>query len=377
MPTTTTRVTPIDGEKLEDIVGFCLSGGGYRAMLFHAGAIFRMNELGLLRKLDRVSSVSGGSMTAAALALAYPKFQFDAAGRATNLKDTFLQPILDQANDSIDVSSAFAGLNPFASAAGAAARSYEQNLTKGARLSAVPTKPLFVFNATSLMTGVTMRFRPDYVADYHIGQLKGVDISLADVVAASAAFPPVLSPTEVDISSGAPLDPAKMGPLAKPPYTRTAVLTDGGVYDNMGTETVWKRCRTILLSNAGKPFGFEEDPAHNWLQQSLRVIDIAMDQAEDLRERILVHAYEVGARRGAMWGLTSGLNDPAERPPLLTPAEFTAAQNIPTRLNRFSKADQALMLKAGYAHAASRIRKYYGPAKGGPADIPDGAPPTP
>ena len=46
----TPRATPIDGgEKLEDITGFCLSGGGYRAMLFHAGAIFRMNELGLLK----------------------------------------------------------------------------------------------------------------------------------------------------------------------------------------------------------------------------------------------------------------------------------------------------------------------------------------
>ena len=29
MPTTP-RATPIDGEKLEDITGFCLSGGGYR-----------------------------------------------------------------------------------------------------------------------------------------------------------------------------------------------------------------------------------------------------------------------------------------------------------------------------------------------------------
>jgi NTE family protein len=45
MPTNAKRVTPIDDDKLEDIVGFCLSGGGYRAMLFHAGAIFRMNEL--------------------------------------------------------------------------------------------------------------------------------------------------------------------------------------------------------------------------------------------------------------------------------------------------------------------------------------------
>ena len=376
MPADAKRLTPIDGDKLEDIVGFCLSGGGYRAMLFHAGAIFRMNELGLLRKLDRISSVSGGSMTAAALAVAYPKFQYDANDRASNLAATFLKPLLDQASDSIDVGSAFAGLSPFTSAAAQAAESYDKNLTRGVRLGQLPARPLFVFNATSLMTGVTMRFRPDYVADYHIGQLKGLDIPLADVVAASAAFPPVLSPTVVDISSGS-LVPETKGPLGQPPYTNTAVLTDGGVYDNMATETVWKRCRTIFVSNAGKPFGFEKSPAHNWLQQSLRVLDIAMDQAEDLRERILVHAYEVGGRRGAMWGLTAGLSNPADRPQMLTPAEFTAAQNVPTRLTRFSKSDQALLLKAGYAHATSRIRKWYGPANGGPADIPDGDWPTP
>ena len=47
MPTTP-RATPIDGEKLEDITGFCLSGGGYRAMLFHVGALWRLNELSYL-----------------------------------------------------------------------------------------------------------------------------------------------------------------------------------------------------------------------------------------------------------------------------------------------------------------------------------------
>jgi hypothetical protein len=78
-----------------------------------------------------------------------------------------------------------------------------------------------------------------------------------------------------------------------------------------------------------------------------------------------------------MWGLSSGLNDPAERPPLLTAGEFSDVQKIPTRLTRFSKTDQALVLKAGYAHATSRIRKYYTPAKGGPVDVPDGAWPTP
>jgi NTE family protein len=43
-------------------IALCLSGGGYRAMLFHLGALWRLNELGYLAKLARVSSVSGGSI---------------------------------------------------------------------------------------------------------------------------------------------------------------------------------------------------------------------------------------------------------------------------------------------------------------------------
>src|SRR6266508_165351 len=44
--------------------GLCLSGGGYRAMVFHAGVLWRLNQAGYVRKLDRISSVSGGSITA-------------------------------------------------------------------------------------------------------------------------------------------------------------------------------------------------------------------------------------------------------------------------------------------------------------------------
>src|SRR5688500_15856638 len=45
----------------------CLSGGGYRAALFHLGALRRLNELGVLGQLDAVSAVSGGSILAAHL----------------------------------------------------------------------------------------------------------------------------------------------------------------------------------------------------------------------------------------------------------------------------------------------------------------------
>ena len=47
-------------------LALCLSGGGYRAMLFHVGMLWRLNEVGLLSQMDRISSVSGGSIAAGA-----------------------------------------------------------------------------------------------------------------------------------------------------------------------------------------------------------------------------------------------------------------------------------------------------------------------
>ncbi|MBB2701452.1 UNVERIFIED_ORG: NTE family protein [Rhizobium esperanzae] len=367
-------VSLVDGGKLEDAVGLCLSGGGYRALLFHAGAIFRLNELGLLNKVDRVSSVSGGSMAAAALAMAYGRFSYDQVGCVANLRETFLEPVLAQADDSIDVASGFAGLNPFTSAAEEAARSYDRNLTHGSRLSALPIRPRFVFNATNLITGSAFRFQRGYIADYKIGKFTGLDLKLADVVAASAAFPPFLSPAMIDLSQGT-IEAGSQGKMATLPYTQKAILTDGGVYDNLGTETVWRRCRTVLVSDAGRPFGFEDEPKQNWLQQSLRVLDIAMDQSQNLRERILAHVYKSGARKGALWQLSTGIDDADQRPPMLSENEFDEARSVSTRLWRMPKATQNLLLKAGYAHAASRLRTYFGPASGGPPDVPDGSPP--
>ena len=54
-------------------IGLALSGGGYRAALFHMGAMRRLFELGVLQdpEFRTVSSVSGGSLASAALAQAW------------------------------------------------------------------------------------------------------------------------------------------------------------------------------------------------------------------------------------------------------------------------------------------------------------------
>ena len=110
----------------------CLSGGGYRAMLFHLGALWRLNEagylpklergdivvfwypneLGYLRKLDRVSSVSGGSIAAGVLAKHWDSLEFDAGGRASNFTDTVATDIHSLAMRTIDSWAVAVGVDP-------------------------------------------------------------------------------------------------------------------------------------------------------------------------------------------------------------------------------------------------------------------------
>ena len=46
-------------------LGICLSGGGFRASFFHIGVLGRLAQRGLLRRLEVLSTVSGGSIIGA------------------------------------------------------------------------------------------------------------------------------------------------------------------------------------------------------------------------------------------------------------------------------------------------------------------------
>src|SRR5437899_9362763 len=83
-------------------IALCLSGGGYRAMLFHLGALWRLNELGYLRKLARISSVSGGSITAGVLGFKWSKLAFASNGVAQNFTPEVVDPIRALAGKTID-----------------------------------------------------------------------------------------------------------------------------------------------------------------------------------------------------------------------------------------------------------------------------------
>ena len=67
--------------------GLALSGGGFRAALFHIGSLWRLNEMGWLKKIAEITSVSGGSITAAYLGLKWKYLNFDSNGQALDFTE--------------------------------------------------------------------------------------------------------------------------------------------------------------------------------------------------------------------------------------------------------------------------------------------------
>jgi len=81
----------------------------------HLGVLKRLNLAGWLPRLDRVSSVSGGSITAGLLGLGWNSFQFvDVV--ATNFDDLITDPLRRFAHIKVDGPAvAVGGLLPFVS----------------------------------------------------------------------------------------------------------------------------------------------------------------------------------------------------------------------------------------------------------------------
>lgn len=346
----------LQARKLDDTIGLCLSGGGYRAMIYHVGAIIRMNELGFLPRLVEVASVSGGSITAGLLALRWPQLRFDANGRAANLDELFVAPLLRFAGKGIDIRAVLYGLLPGCSAADSLVRAYDRHLFDGACLQDIPDTPRFTFMATNLQTGSGWRFAKSYAADYRVGLIDRPTIPLARVVAASSAFPPILSPVRIDLS-GETVKSTAGADLHREPFITTAVLADGGVYDNLGLERVWKRCRTILVSNAGRTIPEVGRPTGRWIGQMFRTLALIQQQAEHSRRRILFGMANRGDRQVAYWSIdTASTMYALPNALLLSADEAVAAASLRTRLNPFSPDEQRLLLRAGYAGADASLR---------------------
>ena len=346
-------------DRLEPGVALCLSGGGYRAMLFHVGAIWRLNELGYLPKLDRVSSVSGGSITAGALGLNWPQLQFDSDGFAENLDEQLVRPIRHLASKTIDQGAILGGIFTRGTISDKVTGAYRRHIFGDADLQALPDRPRFVINATNVQTGSLWRFSKPYMADHNVGMIRKPKVELAVAVAASSAFPPVLSPLRLRVEP-ASFDPEAQGPLHDPPYTSDIVLTDGGVYDNLGLETAWKRYMTILVSDGGGQMAPQPDPKHDWARHALRVNGVIDNQVRNLRKRQVVGGYLAGDREGSYWSIRGHIGDygpPLGSLPCPDASTLRLAQTK-TRLKEMDDVLQERLINWGYAICDAAMRRW-------------------
>lgn len=342
------------------VMSLSLSGGGYRAMLFHVGTLRRLNDAGLLPSLSVVSSVSGGSVASAWLAYRWADLAFDDQNRATNFDQVIETPLRELAHTTLDIPSALVGLLPFTSAASRQVAHYDEHLFHGALLKDVRPgmpdgggpaqsrpRPLFIFNATNLQTGEAWQFRATAMGGPLTLWTEPDDTRLAEAVAASSGFPPVLSPLVLHpVQANEPArwhdcsdardnpygvsyrhEPGRMLPVGgAEEYRRNIYLIDGGVRDNLGISPIEEinRLRRLdhfafgtvtLISDGGATTAFESSPATNWLSQSMRLLNLMSDQPDEVRVGNLIRTGSARLRGYGWDGSDSAPNCALPLPP--------------------------------------------------------------
>ncbi|SOX51366.1 patatin [Mycobacterium ahvazicum] len=339
-------------------LALCLSGGGYRAMVFHVGVLWRLNEVGLLPKLDRISSVSGGSITAGVLAKNWQQLAWDTQQVASNFDEQFVRPVRKMSETAVDVKAVLEGMLPFGdSAAGRVAAAYRKHLFGDTSLQQLPDNPRFIFNSTNLESGVLLRFSKPYLADYRVGRIMNPDIPLAVAVAASSAFPPVLSPCTLHLKGQTWID-EQGNTLTEPGFRDEIKLTDGGVYDNLGLETAWKRYTSIIVSDAGGEVAADEDPPTDPLRQTARVLDLIHNQALAMRKRQVIGSFKSGLRQGMYIGIRSQVAKYGGAVLPANPDRTRELAEVTTRLAPLSDTHQERLINWGYVICDAGLRTH-------------------
>lgn len=259
--------------------GLALSGGGYRASLFHLGVTRRLHELGILAGVTRLSSVSGGSVLAGFLAhrmLDAGASRLEFADWESQISAPFRKLVRKDIRTGLFLRHAawnWAWPAP-------RARGLERAFRNGfgaRRLVELPGRKTagieFIFLATNIETGTPWRFTSEKVGTHTTPE----SMTIAEAVAASACFPPIFGPIRVR------KDGRTIGHL-----------TDGGVYDNTAMEPIWNSNRVVLVSDAGTPFDFK---VPRWFgSRIMRYVDIGRNQVGALRRRAIIRRLHRGYR---------------------------------------------------------------------------------
>lgn len=299
-------------------ISLLLSGGGFRATLFHLGVVRCLRERKLLDKVKQVYSVSGGSILAAHMAKHWNDYigqedQFDRA--TTELIDFTRQGIRESIIGwrilfwclcaamfaalatvgwilvgfqkefplwvlaTAGVVSAILGnlIQPIFKPVHLLERFYRGLFGDICLADVSGNAPEFIVLGTNLTTGNPTCFTKDGVildlADNADQEPVSLQIPLAACVAASSAFPPLFSPWI--------FNPRKHN-LDKKQFPFSKYITDGGVFDNLGVSAAIKLSpnnNLILVSDAERRFDWATNQTFRFVvSRTSRAFDIVMNR---------------------------------------------------------------------------------------------------
>jgi predicted acylesterase/phospholipase RssA len=368
-----------------------LSGGGFRATLFHLGVIRYLYEQEILHGIDQIASVSGGSVLAAHLVLHWGDYtNYERPDRFKERADQVIRFVRKGIRDQIFIRWLLTLVVPgfvvpislIMLAAGgilvpywawvlvplfmllavvvyvwglfARSRALTNKYTRlfeskkledlGVDVAPGRPRPALFMNTTSLTTGELCCFTSQgfhRAADF----FGSPDYPIAKAVAASSAFPPAFDPIKLTAEElGKPMDSSKPPKPRFPDYMR---LTDGGVYDNLGLDALKVFGRSgaplakVILSDAQQPFGQDyHEPYQLLVVRAVRATDIMMYRISEFQVPSGAKLVEVRLRDTI----------PAKES-LVGENHQGDVQRVRTDLDAFSSAEVQMLVYQGYAVA--------------------------
>lgn len=354
-----------DVPRFDNGVALTLSGGGYRALLFHLGGIWRLNELGWLKRLNCVVGVSGGAIAAAWLGLKWRELDWNSAGVADNFAGLIAAPLMALTARPLDIAAGLVGLLAPQSPLPLGLRRLLFGTARLADLPAAGSGPHIGLLATNLLTGSFAEFWAEGVVDSRLGRIACPELPLALAAGASCSLPPTFKPVCVRVTPEMWIERG----AAELEYVRAQRwplrLVDGGNYDNLGLAAVWDSYHTLLVSDGSSPMPPWRWISSDWITATLRSNRILIDQARRLRKQELIRrrfSDPHWPQQGAYWGIASEIRETWCPDPLCADSSIThSLARMRTRLGRHTPREIGQLLNWGYAMADAALRRYVVP----------------
>jgi len=343
-------------------IALYLSGGGFRATLFHLGLIAALRKMNCLHDVRSITSVSGGSIAAAHIVLNWRRY----IGQDVDFQQAAEELLAFTQKDvrgRILRRWMILGWLPSFFRVRQLIRHYDV-LFRRARLQelAGEGRPNLSIVTASMVTGDLCYFHSQgFRRDCTTSQPRevaaaGLRVSVA--VAASSAFPPMFPPVTIDESEVGD----NSGGLVM-----AERFTDGGVFDNLGLRAGLPAEGRIVVSDASAGFKPLGKKSFSWVVgRTARTTEILMARVAALEKSALLElgrnvvAAEISAHlnRDQMRQLVQGSSSYE----IQSPAMQEWIKSIRTDLDEFSDAEVFAIYRHGFEVGLSKVKEISGKA---------------